>query len=121
FSNLPVALPHVASGRLRPIAVTSRNRSPAAPDIPTIAESGIPGYEVISWYEIFAPAAVPAPVIDKLHRSLIAVLQDTKVQKTLVDQGGEVVASTGEEFAAFIEAELAHWDAVIRASGASAQ
>lgn len=120
FPNLPVALPHVASGKLRAIAVTSRDRSPAAPDTPTISEAGVPGYEVNTWFGFLAPAGVPDAVLRRLHSHITAALLEPDVKKILVSQGANVVASTGKQFGGFIKAELDNWAAIIRKSGATA-
>jgi len=120
FDNMPSAIQHVRSGKLRPIAVTTAKRSPELPDVPTIAEAGVPGYEATSWFGMFAPAATPKPVLDKLHAALVKVLGQPEVKKKIAEQGGDVVAETPEQFAAFIKAETAKWGKVVRESGATA-
>ena len=119
FDNMPSAIQHVRSGKLRPIAVTTAKRSPELPDVPTIAEAGVPGYEATSWFGMFAPAGTPKPVLDKLHAALVKVLKQPDVQKKIAEQGGDVVAETPEQFAAFIKAESAKWSKVVKESGAS--
>ncbi len=118
FDNMPSAIQHVRSGKLRPIAVTTAKRSPELPDVPTIAEAGVPGYEATSWFGLWAPAGTPAPVLDKLHSSLAKVLQDPAVVKKIADQGGDVVIDTPAEFEAFIQSEAAKWGKVVKESGA---
>ncbi|MGE8589183.1 MAG: Bug family tripartite tricarboxylate transporter substrate binding protein [Alcaligenes sp.] len=118
FDNMPSAIQHVRSGKLRPIAVTTAKRSPELPDVPTIAEAGVPGYEATSWFGLWAPAATPAPVLEKLHTSLAKVLKDPAVVKKIADQGGEVVIDTPAQFEAFIQAEAAKWGKVVKDSGA---
>lgn len=118
FDNMPSAIQHVHSGKLRPIAVTTAKRSPELPDVPTIAEAGVPGYEATSWFGLWAPAGTPAPVLDKLHSALTKVLQDPAVVKKIADQGGEVVIDTPAEFEAFIQSEAAKWGKVVKESGA---
>lgn len=118
FDNMPSAIQHVRSGKLRPIAVTTAKRSPELPDVPTIAEAGVPGYEATSWFGLWAPAGTPAPVLDKLHSALTKVLQDPAVVKKIADQGGEVVIDTPAEFEAFIQSEAAKWGKVVKESGA---
>ncbi|MFT3721928.1 Bug family tripartite tricarboxylate transporter substrate binding protein [Pseudorhodoferax sp.] len=120
FDNMPSAIQHVRSGKLRPIAVTTAKRSPELPDVPTIAESGVPGYEATSWFGMFAPAATPKPVLDKLHAALLKVLAQPEVKKKIAEQGGDPVAETPAQFAAFIQAESAKWGKVVKESGASA-
>ena len=120
FDNMPSAIQHVRSGKLRPIAVTTAKRSPGLPDVPTIAEAGVPGYEATSWFGMFAPAATPKPVLDKLHAALAKVLGQAEVKKKIAEQGGDPVAETPAQFAAFIQAEAAKWGKVVKESGASA-
>ena len=119
FDNMPSAIQHVRSGKLRPIAVTTAKRSPELPDVPTIAEAGVPGYEATSWFGMFAPAGTPKPVLDKLHAALIKVLNQADVKKKIAEQGGDVVAETPAQFAAFIQAESVKWGKVVKESGAS--
>lgn len=120
FDNMPSAIQHVRSGKLRPIAVTTAKRSPELPDVPTIAEAGVPGYEATSWFGMFAPAGTPKPVLDKLHAALIKVLNQADVKKKIAEQGGDVVAETPDQFAAFIQAESVKWGKVVKESGATA-
>ena len=98
--------------------MTTAKRSPELPDVPTIAEAGVPGYEATSWFGLWAPAGTPAPVLDKLHSALTKVLQDPAVVKKIADQGGEVVIDTPAEFEAFIQSEAAKWGKVVKESGA---
>ena len=120
FDNMPSAIQHVRSGKLRPIAVTTAKRSPELPDVPTIPEAGVPGYEATSWFGLFAPAKVPADVQAKLHAAIIKVLQKPDVIKKIADQGGEVVTESQAEFAKFIAAENEKWKKVVKTSGATA-
>lgn len=119
FDNMPSAIQHVRSGKLRPIAVTTAKRSPELPNVPTIAESGVPGYEATSWFGMFAPAGTPAPVLAKLNAAIVKVLNQPDVKKKIAEQGGDVVAETPEQFAAFIKAESVKWGKVVKESGAS--
>ncbi len=119
FDNMPSAIQHVRSGKLRPLAVTTARRSPELPDVPTIAEAGVPGYEATSWFGLFAPAATPAPVLAKLHGAIIKVLNKPEVVKLINDQGAQATSETPEQFAAFMKAEAAKWGPVVRASGAT--
>ncbi|WP_313603570.1 Bug family tripartite tricarboxylate transporter substrate binding protein [Comamonas jiangduensis] len=118
FDNMPSAIQHVRSGKLRPIAVTTAKRSPELPDVPTIAEAGVPGYEATSWFGLWAVAGTPAPVLEKLHASLTKVLKDPAVAKKIGDQGGDVVVETPAQFEAFIKSEAAKWGKVVKESGA---
>ena len=99
--------------------MTTAKRSPELPDIPTIAEAGVPGYEAMSWFGLFAPAATPKPVLDRLNAALVKVLNQPDVKKKIAEQGGDVVAETPEQFAAFIKAETAKWGKVVKDSGAT--
>ncbi len=120
FDNMPSAIQHVRSGRLRALAVTTAKRSPELPDVPTIAEAGVPGYEATSWFGMFAPAGTPAPVVAKLNGALVKVLADPEVKKKLAEQGAEPYGEKPEQFAEFIRKESAKWSKVVKESGASA-
>ena len=111
------ALPHVKSGKLKALGVTGVTRTAQAPDIPTIAESGLPGYEVYGWYGLAAPAKTPRPIIDRLYREVAKIAQDPKMKARLAGQGLELVGNTPEEFDAFIRAEIAKWAKVLTAAG----
>ncbi len=119
FDNLPSVIPHVRSGKLRAIAISTAKRSPELPDVPTIAEAGVPGYEAVSWFGLFAPAATPKPVLDKLSTALSKVLANPEVQKKISAQGGETVNETPAQFAAFIRSETTKWGKVVKESGAT--
>lgn len=119
FDNMPSAIQHVRSGRLKAIAVTTARRSPELPNVPTIAEAGVPGYEATSWFGMFAPAATPAPIVARLNTALVKVLGDAQVKKKLAEQGAEPYAEKPEQFAEFIRKETAKWSQVVKASGAS--
>jgi len=110
-------LPHVKSGRLRLLAVSSGKRGPAMPDVPTIAEEGVPGFEVIGWYGLFAAAGTPAPVIRKLHAEAARILAQPDLKAIYVTGGLDAVASSSPaEFAAFIRSERDKWAKVIKAA-----
>jgi tripartite-type tricarboxylate transporter receptor subunit TctC len=119
FDNMPSALPHVKADKLRPIAVTSAKRSPELPNIPTVAEAGVPGFEATSWFGMFAPAATPPAVLNQLNAVIVKALNDPEVRKTITAQGGEPTPEKPAEFAAFIKAETEKWGKVVKASGAS--
>jgi tripartite-type tricarboxylate transporter receptor subunit TctC len=121
MSNILSALPHIKSGRIRPLGVTSFKRSAAAPEVPTIAETGVPGYEVVQWYGILAPAATPRDIINRLHAVAIRVLKEPAVQAHFLGDGGEPVGGTPEEFAAVIRADLQKWGKVVREIGLKPQ
>ena len=119
FDNMPSAIQHVRSGKLVPIAVTTAKRSPELPNVPTIAEAGVPGYEATSWFGMFAPAGTPAPVLARLNAALVKVLAQPDVKKKINEQGAETYSETPAQFAAFIQAESVKWGKVVKESGAS--
>lgn len=119
FDNMPSAIQHVRSGKLRALAVTTAKRSPELPNVPTIAEAGVPGYEATSWFGLFAPATTPAAVVSKLNTAIVKVLANPEVKKKINEQGAEVHSETPEQFAAFIQKESVKWGKVVRDSGAS--
>ena len=118
FDNLPTALPHVKAGKLRGLAVTTASRSPLAPELPTMAESGLPGFELSTWFAFFAPAGTPRAIVDKISGDMRRVLAQPDMQQRLAAIGVDIRASTPDELAAFQRAELAKWAKIIRDSGA---
>jgi tripartite-type tricarboxylate transporter receptor subunit TctC len=119
FDNMPSAIPHVKGGKLRALAVTTAKRSPALPDVPTIAESGVPGYEATSWFGLLAPAGTPPAIVGQLNAAILKALADPEVKKKLAEQGAEAHGETPAQFASFIQSETAKWGKVVQASGAS--
>jgi tripartite-type tricarboxylate transporter receptor subunit TctC len=117
FGNIFSTVAHVKAGRLRALGVTSAKRAVVVPDIPTIAEAGLPGYEEYNWYGVLAPRRTPAAIVEKLHTALATVLSSPDVRDPLVRDGAEVVASTPKEFADFIQAETKKYAAVIQSRG----
>ncbi len=116
FSSLPVVINHVRMNKLRMLAQTGAKRSPAVKDIPTMVEAGVPGFVVSSGFGMFAPAATPRPVIDRVHTTLVAAIGNSSVRNALAEQGADPVGSTPEEFAAFMRNEIAKWIKVARDS-----
>ncbi len=114
FSNLPIALPQAKSGRLRALAVTSLQRVPSAPEYPTAAESGLPGFDAITWFGLFAPAATPHDIVMKLYTDSAAALSGADIKDRMAIQGLFVVASNPEAFAKFIKIEVARWSKVVK-------
>ena len=112
FSDPVSVLPHLQAGTLRGLAVTSAQRSPVAPELPTIAESGYPGFEALAWHGILAPAKTPPNVINKLHGEIVKALQHPETKDVLVKQAMQPVGNTPAEFAAFIKQDIAIWKAV---------
>ena len=114
FNNILAVLPHVQSGKLKAIAVTSTRRASTVPNVPTLIEAGVAGYDATSWNGVFAPAKTPRPIIARLHADIVKVLKAPDVREKLVAAGSDPVGSTPEEFAAHVKAELARWGKVIR-------
>jgi tripartite-type tricarboxylate transporter receptor subunit TctC len=120
FDNMPSSLQLVREGKLRALGVTSSKRSPAAPEIPTIAESGLPGFDAVSWFALFAPANTPKPIIDKLQAEVHKILKSPDVAKRLAVAGLDGVGGTPEELAAYQKSEITKWAKVVKDSGAKA-
>ena len=120
FVSLPAALPHVKAGKLRALGVTAAKRSVVAPDVPTIAESGAPGYEVENWYGVLAPAGTPREIVNRLNAEIIKLLHAKDVKELLNNQGFEVLQSTPDQFAAFSKTEFEKWAKLVKLSGATA-
>ena len=117
FGNVPTVIQHARAGRLRALAVTGPKRTPAAPDIPTVAESGVPGYEVTTFYGVSAPAKTPRPIIDRLHDAIVRALATPELRERLQGQGADPVGNTPEQYTTFIVNEIAKWAKVIKAAG----
>jgi tripartite-type tricarboxylate transporter receptor subunit TctC len=113
FATMPAAMPHVKSGKARPIAVTTAKRSQAMPELPTIAEAGVTGYEASTWYGLLAPAKTPKPIIDRLHAETVKILAGPARQRLEV-QGFEPIGGTPAEFSAYIKSEIVKWAKVIK-------
>jgi len=118
FDNLPSSIEQVRGGNLRAIAVTSLKRSVALPDVPTIAESGLPGFDASSWFAIFAPAKTPPEIVAKLNAEVLKALADPELQKRFADIGGEIRPYKPDELGAFVKAEIEKWAKVVKTSGA---
>lgn len=117
FDTTVVAGPHIQSGKVRAIAVSSAKRLESLPNVPTIAESGVPGFEVVSWQGIFVPAGVPKPIIDRLHTEIMKILQTPEMQDRLKSLGMQPSSMTPDQVAAFQKAEVEKWAQVIKAAG----
>lgn len=116
FGGVLAAQPHVKTGRVRALAVTGSKRSPTFPELPTVSEAGLAGFEVDSWYGILAPANTPRPIVDRLNKELLAIVRSDEFRQRLLEQGAAPVGSTPEQFAGYIQRELAKWGKVIRAA-----
>jgi tripartite-type tricarboxylate transporter receptor subunit TctC len=114
FDNVPNVVQHIKAGKMKVIGVSGAQRSVLLPDAPTVAESGVPGFEVNVWFGMQVPAATPRPVVDKLNRDIVALLKDPEVVKRFRDQGVEVVASTPEQFSQLVHSEVTKWTQLIQ-------
>lgn len=118
---VPAGLPHVRNGRVKAIAVTSLKRSPLLPDLPTVAESGVPGYDLVSWDGMLAPAGTPRAIVTRLHEEVSKILKLPDVVERIVADGGDPIGSTPQEYSTFIKAEIVKWEKVIKQSGAKVE
>ncbi len=121
FGNMASAMPHVRGGKLLALAVTGANRSAAAPELPTIAESGLPGYEAVAWFALFAPARTPAAIIGQLNREVNGLLEHTAVKTRMLALGADAKPMSPRELAAYVDSEIAKWGRLIKAAGAKAE
>jgi tripartite-type tricarboxylate transporter receptor subunit TctC len=121
FSNMLPAMPHVRAGRLYALAVTSVQRSSAAPEVPTVAESGFPGFETTSWHGVVVPAGTPTPIVRRLYEALKKITQQADVKDRFAADGTLVIGSTPEEYAAIVKSESAKWARIIKAAGIKAE
>jgi tripartite-type tricarboxylate transporter receptor subunit TctC len=117
FDNLPSSTGHIRSGKVRALAVTTPKRWPGSPEIPTVAESGVPGYEVSGWFGLLAPGGTPRPVVDTLYRAISAALKQPEMQKQMLELGAEPGGNPPEDFARQIAAEIEKWKKVVSATG----
>jgi len=121
FGNLPTVIQHARSGRLRGLAVTGAKRASAAPEYPTVAESGVPGFEVTTWYGFAAPAKAPRAIVDYFHAEIVKALNAPDIKEKLVSQGADPVGNTPEQATAHVVNEIAKWTKVIRGAGIKVQ
>ncbi len=117
FVTMPAALPQVQAGRVRAIAIGSPRRSPTLPDLPTVAESGLPGFDIGAWNGVLAPAHTPAPIIAKLNAEIVKMAQNPEYRDHASAQGAELTTDTPQEFAAYIKAQIARFAQVVKATG----
>jgi tripartite-type tricarboxylate transporter receptor subunit TctC len=118
FGNIAQSVPQIKAGRLHALGVTSARRAPVMPDVKTIAESGVPGFETSTWYGMLAPAATPRAVVEKLNAEIVRILQLPDVRERLAAEAFELPADTPDQFAAIIKAELARWARLVKETGA---
>jgi tripartite-type tricarboxylate transporter receptor subunit TctC len=116
-STMLAGLPHVRSGRLRGLAITGSKRSNVLPNLPTVSEAGVPGYEAVQWYGLFAPAKTPKEIVTKLHGAMTGVLHSAAIKEKFATDGAEPVGNTPEEFARFLRSETDKWGKVVRMAG----
>lgn len=121
FATIPSVMPHIQSGKLLPIAVSSAKRSRSLPDIPTMIELGHPGFEAGSWFGFFAPRGTPRPVIDKLNQAVNDIIKEPSIDKQMIFAGADPVGGSPEQFKSFIDKEYKKWQKVVKESGATAQ
>jgi len=121
FDVPPVALPHIKSGRIRALGVSGVRRTPVLPDVPTIVEAGVAGYDADLWFGLFAPAKLPRERATQLHAAIVKVLQIAEVKERFATLGAEGIGSTPEAFTAFLRKDIAKWEKVVKASGAKAE
>ncbi len=119
FATAPSGVPYVKNGQLRALGVTSPRRIPALPEVPSIAEAGLPGYEAVGWNGLVGPGAMPAPIVEKIHEAITKIMQLPEIRDRLVGLGADPVLSTPAEFAALIKSELVKWAKVVKDSGAT--
>jgi len=117
FGNVPTVILQARAGKLRALATTGLKRTPAAPDIPTVAESGVPGYEVTTVYGVAAPAKTSRAIVDRLHADIVRALNSPDLRERLQNLGADPVGNTPEQYTAFIRNEIVKWDKVIKAAG----
>ena len=121
FATTLTAPPYVRDGKLRALGIGAATRSPALPDVPTVAEAGVPGYEVSNWIGIVAPAGTPQPIIDKLHQEITAIQDSPEVARQFAAEGAEAVRMSSTAFGAYMVAEMAKWERVVREGGIKAE
>lgn len=114
FDAVGSSQPLVKSGKLRALAVTTEKRSPSMPDLPTVAESGLPGFDAMPWLGILAPAGTPKPIVDRLHREITAILAEPELRQSLAGKGLDVVGNTPAEFASFLKRDIDKWAGVVK-------
>jgi tripartite-type tricarboxylate transporter receptor subunit TctC len=120
FDNIVAVMPHIKSGKMKPIAVTGARRSATLPDTPTVAESGVPGFEAVSWVGVLVPAGTPKEIVSKLNADFVAAMAMPDVKEKLSASGAELEGSTPEQFAVHIRQEIDKWSKAVKSSGATA-
>jgi tripartite-type tricarboxylate transporter receptor subunit TctC len=116
FSTVPAAMPHIQAGRLRTLGVGSPNRAPALPDVPTVSEAGLPGFDVSAWNGVLGPARTPVAIVNRINRELAEIARQPETRERAAAQGTDLVSGTPQEFAAYIKSQIAKWSKVVRAA-----
>lgn len=114
FASVTSAMPFIQSGKLKALAVTSAKRNPALPDVPTIAESGLPGFDITAWFGILAPAGTPRDIIQKLNAAMVKIINSPEMSEKIISLGGTPAANTPEEFAAFLKSDIPRWAKLVK-------
>ena len=117
FDNVPNVIQHVRAGKMKALAVSTSKRSALAPEVPTVAEAGVPGYELSVWFGILAPAGTPRPIVDRLNLEIVKILTSAEIRERFARQGVEVQTSTPEQFGDFVKAEVSRWARVVKQAG----
>jgi tripartite-type tricarboxylate transporter receptor subunit TctC len=117
FENMPALIPHIQAGRLRALAVTTTKRSAVMPELPTIAEAALPGYDASVWFGVFAPAGTPRPVVDRLHGEILKALQTQDLKSRMVAMGTDVSGMGPDDFSAYVRKEIPKWANLVKAAG----
>jgi tripartite-type tricarboxylate transporter receptor subunit TctC len=121
FATTLTAPPYVRDGKLRALGIGAATRSPALPDVPTVAEAGVPGYEVANWVGIVAPAGTPQAIVDKLHQEISAIQNSPEVKQQFASEGADVVRMSSAEFGTYMTTEMAKWERVVKDGGIKAE
>jgi tripartite-type tricarboxylate transporter receptor subunit TctC len=116
FESPPNTLQHIKAGKLKTLGITSAQRSPLLPDVPTIAEQGLPGYEIIQWFGVFGPPGMPKAIADKLNAEIVAIMKTPEFAEKIASQGGTVLGGSPESFAAYIRSDTGKWDKLVKAA-----
>jgi tripartite-type tricarboxylate transporter receptor subunit TctC len=120
FATMPTVLPHAKAGKLRALATIGATRSAAAPELPTVSEAALPGFDVTNWIGLFAPAGTPADVVRRLNAEVLRIMQAPDMQARLVSEGARFYPTTPQQFGDYVKAEIVKWAPVVKASGARA-
>jgi tripartite-type tricarboxylate transporter receptor subunit TctC len=118
FATMPTALPHAKAGRLRALATTGKSRAVGSPDLPTVGEAALPGFEVTNWIGLFAPAGTPRDIVQRLNAEVVRTMQSPDMQARLAGEGARFYPTSPAQFGSYVAAEIAKWGPVVKASGA---